>query len=301
LDLDRRQLLSAAVASVLPAEAIAALSPTYAESAALDVFTPDATDEVAIRLGRFPGRGNATLWVTVCFGDQVYSAALDNLNLGAFRDRTPVETEKVNFGVFGAAEARMARTSNASLRGSVRVTAGAHETAEPPPGAGPVHVAIEATFESSHRPVHVRPGRMEVMGHANATVHIAGRTRRVRGYGKWHEQVGDRPRFAPAFTYFNVIGNRAGLLAVWRKAGAYGYAWTGDKIVAVKVAQFDPAAARRKFRVELEDGRTIEGEAVTERVISEPIEGSRRPGATVRVTSSLGPMTGHLNDWNPKD
>jgi hypothetical protein len=181
----------------------------------------------------------------------------------------------------------------------VRVSAGAHETAEPPTSVGPNRLSIEGQFDSSHRPVQVRPGRLEVMGYGSTVVRIDGRTRRIRGYGKWHEQVGDRPRFAPAFTYFNVIGERIGLLAGWRKAGAYGYAWFDNKTVAVKAARFDPIAERRKFHVELEDGNVIDGEAVTKRVIQVPIEGQRRPGATVLVVSSLGRMTGHLNDWNP--
>ncbi len=301
--MNRRHFVCAAVAPLLRGQSasLADLPAAYAESAALDVFTRDAGDEIAIRLGRFPRRGSATLWVTVCFGGTVYSAAFENLNLGSFRGRTRVETEKVSFSVLGDAEAHMTRTSNAGLRGSVRVAAGAHETAEPPVGAGPVRLSIDADFESSHQPVQARPGRMEVMGHATAVVHVAGRTRRIRGYGKWHEQVGNRPRFAPAFTYFNVIGERAGLLAVWRKAGAYGYAWLDGKTIPVKTAHFDPIGERRKFRVELENGKMIEGEAVTKRVISVPIEGQRRPGATVLVSSSIGPMTGHLNDWNPVD
>ncbi|MBZ5608977.1 MAG: hypothetical protein LAP38_12010 [Acidobacteriia bacterium] len=300
MTLNRRQVLSAAVASLLRGQE-PGLPPAYAESAALDAFTPDATDEIAIRLGRFPRRGDATLWVTVCLGDKVYSAALENLKLGSFKGRTPVETEKATFAVLGDGEAHMTRTRNAGLLGSARVTAGAHESAEPPPGAGPVRIRIDANFESGHHPVQARPGRMEVMGHAEAVIHVAGRVSRIRGHGKWHEQVGDRPRFAPAFTYLNVIGDRTGLLAVWRKAGAYGYAWIEDKIVAVKTAQFDPIAARRKFRVELENGTVIDGETVTHRVVSVPIEGRQRPGATVLVTSSIGPMTGHLNDWDPKD
>ncbi len=31
--------------------------------------------------------------------------------------------------------------------------------------------------------------------------------------GKWHEQTGERPRFAPRFTYFNVMSEDVALLA----------------------------------------------------------------------------------------
>ena len=300
--MNRREVIAAAAACVLRAQRPASenISPVYAESAALDAFTSDAADEVAVRIGRFPWRGSATLWVTVCFGEAVYSAALEDLKLGSFQGRTPVEKEEVTFNVLGNGQARMTRARNERLVGSAYVSVGTHATTEPPPGRGPVRVVLEAHFESSHRPVQVRAGRMEVMGHADVMIHVAGRTRRVRGYGKWHEQVGDRPSFAPAFTYFNVIGQGIGLLAGWRKAGAYGYAWYEGKTVPVKVAEFGPTGDRRKFHVELENGRVIDGEAVTKRVIAVPIEGQRRPGATVLVTSSLGAMTGHLNDWDPR-
>ncbi len=301
--MDRRKFLCAALASSLGGQESPdfVLSPTYAESADLDAFTADASQEISIRLGRFPRRGSATLWMTVCLGDKVYSAALEDLKLGSFQGRTPVEAEKVSFTVAGDGEARLLRTSNSALHASARVSAGAHESAEPPPGSGPIHIRIEADFESGHRPVQVRPGRMEVMGHASAAIHVAGRTTKLRGLGKWHEQVGDRPRFAPAFTYLNIIGDRIGLLAGSRRTGAYGYAWMGEQIAMVKSAAFDPIGPRRKFRVELEGGKVIEGEAITHRIVSVPIEGRQRPGATVLVSSSLGRMTGHLNDWDPKD
>ena len=45
--------------------------------------------------------------------------------------------------------------------------------------------------------------------------------------------------------------------------------------------------------------RVIEGEAVTKRAISTPVEGSRRPSTTVMVKSDIGPMVGNLNDWDP--
>jgi hypothetical protein len=82
-------------------------------------------------------------------------------------------------------------------------------------------------------------------------------------------------------------------------AGAFGYARLGEQIVQVKTVEFDPIAARRRFRVGLENGRVIEGEAVTLRTISTPIEGRRRPSTTVMVKSDIGPMVGNLNDWEP--
>lgn len=281
------------------------LSPTYAESVQLAGMTVDGSQEISFRVARFPRRGDATLWATACFGDKVYNAAMENLGLGDFKGRTRVEDQKVRFDVAGTGQAQLTRQimqaqmPNGLLKGSAKVTFGAHQTADPPPGRGPQPLVIEARFESSHPPVKVRPGRSEVMGRIWATVRTPSGVHKFQGFGKWHEQVGDRPRFASAFTYLGVMGERIGLLAVWLKAGAFGYARLGDQIVPVKTVEFDPIAERRKFRVGLENGRVIEGEAVTRRTISTPIEGRRRPSTTVIVKSDIGSMVGNLNDWEP--
>jgi len=137
------------------------------------------------------------------------------------------------------------------------------------------------------------------MGRIWATVRTPSGVNKFQGFGKWHEQVGDRPRFASAFTYLGVMGDRIGLLAVWLKAGAFGYARLGNQTIPVKTVVIDPIGPRRRFRVELDNGRVIEGEAVTKRAISTPVEGSRRPSTTVMVKSDIGPMVGNLNDWDP--
>ncbi len=284
-----------------PAQELAALPPAYAESAALVGLTRDGKHGISVRVGRFPPRGEATLWAMVCLDDTIYSAALGDLGLGDFKGRTRVEEPAARFEITGAAQALLTRTNENSLKGMARVSCNAHLSADPPEGSGDYPLIVEASFESGHRPVYVRPGRLEVMGQVKATLRTPSGVHRIEGPGKWHEQVGDRPRFAPAFTYLSVMGERRGLLATKRPNGAYGYAWLGNHVVPVKTVDIDPIAKRRKFRAALENGQVIEGEAVTERTTSVPIEGQRRPGATVLVTSNIGSMVGHLNDWQPKE
>ena len=281
----------------------AELSPTYAESVQLAGMTRDGAQEISMRVARFPRRGDATLWATACLGDNVYNAAIENLGLGDFKGRTQVEDETVRFDVVGTDQAvfsrRLSLTPSGMMKGSAKVSIGAHQTADPPTGRGPHALVIEAKFESSHQTVKVRPGRSEVMGRIWATVRTPSGVNKFQGFGKWHEQVGDRPRFATAFTYLGVMGDRIGLLAVWLKAGAFGYARLGNQTIPVKSVVIDPIGPRRRFRVELDNGRVIEGEAVTKRAISTPVEGSRRPSTTVMVKSDIGPMVGNLNDWDP--
>lgn len=287
-----------------------ALSATYAESVEVSGMTADGALELSVRLARFPSRDAGTLWVTVGIGDRIYNAALDNVGLANFTARTHVEDVDAQFEVKAGADnaAVLSRRHDNGLEGLARVTVGAHLTADPPTGPGPQLLTIDTRFASDHTPVYVLPARLEVMGHITATIRTPEGVHTIDGPGKWHEQTGNRPRFAAPFTYLTALGDQHGLLAVKRQPTAFGFAWIGRDIMKVRrveidaptsamSSQRDSPAAHRKFRVEIENGRVIEGEATTLRTISLPIEGQRRPGATVAVTSTIGPMVGHINDW----
>ncbi|HEX4947087.1 MAG TPA: hypothetical protein VFZ34_10500 [Blastocatellia bacterium] len=276
------------------------ISPDYAESCAVVGLNEDGSREISLRLARFPAKNEGTLWVTACSNKDVWCAVVEGIPLGTPTERTMVETPKVRFELTGKNHGWMTRTSKDSLQGAGKFTVGAHLSTMPSPGSGPFPLVVEARFESRHRPVNVRPGRIEVMGRTLATVRTPASSLKFQGVGKWHEQVGDRPRFAPAFTYMSVMNEHSGLLATKIQNGAFGYAWMDKEIVMVKAMEIDPISQKRSFRVTLEDGRVIAGEAVTHRVITLPIEGQHRPGATVTVKSDLGAMIGHLNDWQPE-
>ena len=83
-----------------------------------------------------------------------------------------------------------------------------------------------------------------------------------------------------------------------RQPAPFGFAWTGGETIKVKAVKFALPGERRAFTVELEGGRRIDGETRTIRTISTPVEGQRRPSATVAVTSTIGDMIGHINDWS---
>lgn len=276
------------------------ISPVYAESAAIFGVSADGTEEFSMRVGRFPARDAATLWATVSLGGRVHSVSLTNLQLGDFKGVTPVEDDHAEFEIGGEAKASLERTrSESGMFGSARAEVRAHGSAHPPPGIGSEPLLIDARFEAWHRPVMVRPGRMEVMGEVDGLIRTPRGEQQLRILGGWHEQVGDRPRFAPAFTYFKVFGDRMGLLALRRASGAWGFALAGGEVTGVKEFTIDPIGPSRKFQVTLENGKRIAGEAVRLRETSVPIEGRRRPGTTVRVSSDMGPMIGRLNDWDP--
>jgi hypothetical protein len=275
-----------------------ALSPAYAESVEISGLSEDGASEFEVRLARFPPRSNGTLWATICLADQAYNVALDDVKL-SFPGRTRVEEADARFEVSDASgtSARLERHRDGPLIGSARVAVSAHRSVDPPPGAGSDAVMIDARFESAHVPVQVLPARLEVMGRVSAAVRTPAGVFTIAGPGKWHEQTGNRPRFAAAFTYLTATSRDHGLLAVERQPVPFGFAWMGGETIKVKAVKIAPPADRRAFTVELEDGRRIDGETRTVRTISTPIEGQRRPSATIKVTSTIGDMFGHINDW----
>jgi hypothetical protein len=275
-----------------------ALLPAYAESVEISGLSEDGASEFEVRLARFPPRSSGTLWATVCLADQVYNVALDAVRLEV-AGRTHVEEADARFEVSDASQtsARLERHRDGPLIGSARVAVSAHRSVDPPPGAGSEAVIIDARFESAHAPVQVLPARLEVMGRVSATVRTRLGLFTIAGPGKWHEQTGNRPRFAAMFTYLTATSRDHGLLAVERQPAPFGFAWIGGETIKVKAVKIAPPADRRAFTVELEDGRRIDGETKTIRTISTPIEGQRRPSATIEVTSTIGDMIGHINDW----
>jgi hypothetical protein len=162
-----------------------------------------------------------------------------------------------------------------------------------------VPITIEVVFLARHVPVYVRPGRMEAAGSVEAVIETPDGSFTIDSRGKWHEQIGDRPRFGPAFTYMSIAGDACYLLAGKNTRARYGFWEQAGETVSVTGFEIDPPAERRAFRVTLADGRTIEGEATVKRAHSIPIEGKRRPGTFVVARTSAGELTGLINDWQP--
>lgn len=312
--MNRRRFLTAALtaggsaALALKHWAGAQVSPDYAESVALSGITLDGSRELSLRLGRFPGRRTATLWAGAFLGDASWAAAVGGLELGERPGPTPVRADRAVFEVRGEAVARCERwgLEDGAFAGEAFASLGAHPSHHPPPGAGDQPLRIDAAFEAWHEPVYPSAGRLEMLGNVSATVHTPAGVERIAGVGGWHEQVGERPRFAPAFTYFKAMGvdggRRIGVLAtlLHSSGDAWGFALLDGGVARVTGLDIDGEQERRAFRIRLDGGRTIEGSALRLREHSVPVEGRRRPGTTVRVTTNVGALVGHLNDWHPK-
>lgn len=273
----------------------------YAESVAIGGLSEDTAFAFSVRLGRFPPLARGTLWLSAFVEGRNYAVTLADLMLSA-HGVTRIDEGEVSFEVAGAAASRFQSRARHTrgMRGLANATALAHESSDPDSGSGSVPVQLDASFEVSHLPAQVRPGRMEVMGRVEGTLHIADRAFPFEIPGKWHEQVGARPRFAPAFTYLFVQGRGTGIMATKHAVGAWGYFLEDGETIPVSAMEIEPYGdSPRRLTVALEDGRRIRGAAHIQRETSVAIEGKRRPSATVIVDTDVGRMAGELNDWDP--
>jgi hypothetical protein len=215
---------------------------------------------------------------------------------------TPVELPEARFAVGGPAAASIEcrERHTAAMVCRARAEAMTREDFNPPLGAGTLPLTIEAVFHARHAGDRARAGRMEVFGTVEGTITTPRGVHRFSSRGKYHEQTGERPRFGGAFTYFAVQGDGGSLLARNGSGSTWGFALLDGETVAVKTFTIDPLGSpRRAFRVELASGLVIEGSTEVVRETSVPIEGERRPSATVVVSTNRGRMIGHLNDWQP--
>lgn len=277
------------------------MDPAYAESMAISGLREDAAFSFIVRLARFPPKQKATLWVSAHIDGTDYAVTDEALSL-SHNQATPIAEQEVVFEATGSSHAtfRSFARHSAEMHGVVSAGSKAHKAEHPEPGPGSLPVTIETAFKVSHTPANVRPGRREMMGRVTGTITLGDDSWQFDMPGKWHEQVGPRPRFAPAFTYLFVQGEGIGIMTSKHASGAFGYLLANGTTVAVNDMQIEPYGNNpRAFTITLEYGHQIKGIARIVRETSLPIEGKRRPGATVIVESDIGRMVGVLNDWNP--
>lgn len=276
-----------------------AIDRDWAESAVLNCVSEDGRSGFDVRLARYPGQGNAWLWVFVFLPDAVYGYNDDALTLTGFQGVTDAEQELVRYELPGGMRAFMERRGGrgAVTEASVSAAALAHEDRDPELGPGTTPVRIEATFRAAHPSVLRGRGRMEVLGEVRATIDTPRGTLALTGRGHWHEQHGVRPRFAAPFTYLTLRGERFGFVGTKTEAGAGGFVVRDGATTRISAIEVDPPGPRRAFRLALADGGGLTGTADTTHAFTVAVEGSRRPGALVRAATPLGPLSGLINDW----
>jgi hypothetical protein len=275
--------------------------PNYAESVAMTGHAEDAATTFDVRVARFPAEDRGTLWLYAYVDGRQFALVDETVEL-VTPEITNVALPDAAFEVFGRSSAKLRGIGRhtAAMQGQLTAQGLLHPLAHPEPGVGSIPVEIAAELDADHRPINVRPGRVEVMGRVQGTITIAGAVHSIDLPGKWHEQTGIRQQFAPAFTYLFVQGDGIGIMATKHANGAWGYVYrenTTTPITEIDIESY--GTIERKFSITLQDGGRIEGAATIVREVSVPIEGKRRPGSTIVVESDIGRLVGVLNDWDP--
>jgi len=293
---------------------VGAPGPEYRESVAIGAMSLDGATELSVRLARHPAGNSGSVWMHLAIDGEAWSLVEEDLRLRGEPNpdatdgstqvaATPVADDAVEFRAGGRGDVRFASRMrhSSAMHGELLATVYAHPTRDPEPGPGDVPIRFELTFTADGPGGRLNQGsRWELFGRVHGRVIVSGHVYPIDLPGKWHEQVGDRPAFAPAFTYLNVQGERFGLLAIDLDGRAAGFAVEDGRTLPVVRFEIEPAGEPlRRFEAELDDGGVVTGSARTVQSWSVPVEGQRRPGSGVVVESNRGPLAGSLNDWRP--
>ena len=285
----------------------AQLPEHYAESTMLFALSADGKQEVSLRLARFPLTGKATVWLHVADGEHAWAMAHETFT--ATNLATPMQDEDVSFAAHHGAQFVRFSSHNRrgqNMQGALSAELLAVVTRDPKLGEGTVPVAIDLRYQSASPGYRSETGRWEMTGTITGTVTVQGETITFNNPGKWHEQIGARRRFAPAFTYFNVQNDTVALLAIAFDQGVTGYGMFDGQLYELQSFEIQRRqTGPRSFKARLYNAQTdtvqvVEGFARTVQQWSVPVEGQRRPGAAVVVDTNIGQMFGSLNDWQPE-
>ncbi len=276
----------------------------YAESVMIASLSADGSEDVSLRLARFPEKGIAHVWLHLAFEDQVWSLVDETFAL-THDGATSIADEQVVFSAIQndlQLDFSSSKRSSGEMQGRVTGTVKANQTRDPVNEPGKTPIEFDVSFSARSDGFRSQSNRWEMTGRLSGTIKVSGKTLTFdHSEGKWHEQTGPRSNFAPAFTYLNVQNESLTLLAIGLKDRAVGYVELGGKVIDVATFTIEPVGMQnREFLVTLSDGQKIAGTARKVQDWSVEIEGQMRPGSSIIVASSFGDLFGSLNDWQPE-
>ena len=276
---------------------------SYAESVMLGLLSLDGSTDLSIRLARFPSKNKAEIWIHLATPEGAWSLVDDSFQL-----TTNLVTEVTNNEVsFSASRTGQhiqfhstARDSK-SMRGQISGQLLLVNTRHPINEQGSIPFSFDLAFSASSEGFRSKSNRWELTGLVQGIVKINGEEMSLSESGKWHEQVGNRPKFAPAFTYLNLQNDALSLLAIKLEKRSVGYVRLNGKLTSIENFTIEAHGDNEhQFHISFDGGKSISGVTSEAQQWSVPIEGVTRPGSSVLVNSNFGTMTGTLNKWHPK-
>ena len=284
----------------------------FTESTLLDVVDGDGYTGFMLRIARHVDEGVAWLWLVTYGPDGVHGFVDDSMP--CTNVRTPDNGESARYAVdlpeTHGLVGHIVRTGSPTRvdGGLCEVRVNGHHRRDVPRGPGPVKMAVTATFTELFGSAGSNlPGRTESIVQVHAEIEIDGKSHSVNGYGQFHEQLQDAPRFDTPFTYVSLRGHDTALVALRGPRAGGGVKYGRSSVSPVEGFQIDSydtnwPVGPRQFRGG-ESGRTsfVTSGVVTPTVTySVPILDGRRPSAVVVGVLDDSHVTGFVNDWVPQ-
>ena len=303
---DRRLVTAGLIGlGALPAHALAASGviegePTWSESAMVLYFDAEARNGLSLRISRYPERGATWVWlhlladgVLYTFTDSQVSCTSEKITADQASAVYPSPGLKASISRLGTSAELKAMSFSAELR--------AHKGTSGTDGPGANAVSVEGVFHPGPLLAGSPKGRFEHTGQVEATIKAAGKTIRVGGVGKAHEQTQTAPRFTAPFTYAMLWSADSGMIGLLSPERGYGDLDLGGRDTPMDRFHIEPWSPKRRFAALLKDGRKVEGSAETVVSYRVPIFGRQWSGNVVRAEVAGHPMIGMINDWKPKE
>jgi hypothetical protein len=274
--------------------------PTWSESAMVLYFDPDLRNGLSLRISRYPERGRTWVWLHLLVDGELY--AFTDSSVPCSRDKITPEQPSAVYPSPGLA-ASISRLGTSAEMQALSFTADlrAHRGKSGVDGPGPSPVSVEGVFHPGPLRAGSPNGRFERTGRVEATIKAGGKTVRIGGVGKAHEQTQTTPRFTTPFTYAMLWNDRAGLIGLLSPKGGYGDLDQGGRDIPIDRFLIEARARTRRFVAVLKDDRRVEGSAETLVSYDVPIYGRLWNGRVVRAQMAGETMVGMINDWKPKE
>lgn len=277
-------------------------APTRSESVLLAGFDLRDASGFMVRLAPYPEVGVAWLWAVVIHPDGT-SAAYNVDHLPTEVGPVDPDGEPATFRLVSPA-VTMHRDGPRDHPESARLSleADGHAGTSAPNEPGDVALAIDATFEPFpvSSSVATLAGRSEPHGRVRASLRIGDATHEFDGFGQWHEQLQDQPRFRAGFRYACLVGEFESLVALQVARGGRGWRRDPDGLRELSRVSIEPDGADG-WVVEVDDSEgTHRYRSAVRHRWTLPLYGRPWRGTRVTTTGVHGPLAGMVNEFDPE-
>lgn len=284
---------------------------TFTESTLLDVVSDDGGAGFMMRIARHVDEGVAWLWLVTFGPEGVHGFVDDELPCNSMRtqDNGSQARYEVNLPRTHGSVGWIMRTGSPVHidGGKCEIKVNGHCTSDVPRGPGSTEMALTASFFPLFGAAGSNlPGRTESIVRVEADIEISGKSHSISGYGQFHEQLQDAPRFDTPFTYVSLRSAEVALIALRGPRAGGGVILTrssGEPFMGFRISAHDPAVplAERLFECgEANDDSFLATGSVTPiATYSVPILGGRRPSTVATGNLNGTHVSGFVNDWTP--